>query len=71
MKKMHGQTTLKHAKCYLSKFALHKGLTYFKNCIFKFFHKFLNILTVRCKYSVNTLSPQYLGNSYYNLKKKM
>ena len=53
----------------LVKFALHKGLTYFKKCIFKFFHKFLNIVTVRSKYSVNTLSPHYLGNSYYNLKK--
>lgn len=51
-------------------FALHKGLTYFKICIFKFFHKVLNILTVRCKYSVNTLSPHYLRNSYYNLKKE-
>lgn len=51
-------------------FALYKGLTYFKICIFKFFHKFLNILTVRCKYSVNTMSPHYLRNSYYNLKKE-
>lgn len=45
-----------------------KRFTYFKTCIFKLFHKFLNILTLSCKYTVYALSPHYLRSCQYNLK---
>jgi hypothetical protein len=54
----------------LIKFASHKSLTYFKTCIFTLFHKFLNTLAVRGKYSMYISSPHYLRNRYYNLKKR-